>query len=114
MEQNPLNKGNDEPELGLDSDAEETLDKLLDDMVGSMKEGYDDKLLPFDAYADQVKHDIKKGAADFKRRLERGYQVLMEEMANGGSTPPSSPGNRDNKKSGGEESGPPQFGGIRI
>ncbi|MBS4168881.1 hypothetical protein [Parachlamydia sp. AcF125] len=59
---------------------EETLEEVADAVVDSLKEGYRNDLEPFELYAERIKSKIYSTMGNFRERLAKGYQVLLDEV----------------------------------
>lgn len=67
------------------------IEEFADAAVEMLRGSHHSELEPFEAYAARLKGEMVKHLADYRRRLSRGYQVLLDELSKE-KAPPSSAG----------------------
>ncbi|CCB86963.1 MULTISPECIES: hypothetical protein [Parachlamydia] len=59
---------------------EKTVEEVANAVADSMKDDYQNDLEPFELYAERIKAKIHSEMDDFRERLAKGYQVLLDEV----------------------------------
>jgi hypothetical protein len=65
-----------------DTELDKTVDGLVDAVMQSVEEGYDNPLMPFDRYVERAKLDAEKDVKEFRMRLRKGYIAILEALLN--------------------------------
>ena len=64
--------------------ANQALDAAVDGMVDAVmkqiEEGYDNPLMPFEAYVAKTREEMKKDAHEFRLRLRKGYLAILHAL----------------------------------
>lgn len=54
--------------------------EFAETLIESLKDNYNSKLEPFEAYAQKIRSHIFANAKSFKKRFSKGYEILLKEV----------------------------------